>query len=275
MLSAPFRGWRAGVPPDSFDSQVCVLTGAAGGIGRELARELTGRGAKLVISGRRGNALSDLRTGLPAGSVAAAVAGDLRDEKVRAELAATASAAGATVLVNLSGANAFGMLERQTSDDIAELIETNLVAPMQLTRLLLPHLLAQQVASIVNVGSVLGEIGHPGYTAYCASKFGLRGFSEALRRELADTSVTVQYLGPRTTRTTMNDAAAVQMNEMLGNSVDEPAEVAKWIADAMAEGRLRGNFGWPERFFCRINALLPGVVDGAIAGKLAVVKRFA
>lgn len=275
MLSAPFRGWRAGVPPDSFDSQVCVLTGAAGGIGRELARELTGRGAKLVISGRRGNALSDLRTGLPAGSVAAAVAGDLRDEKVRAELAATASAAGATVLVNLSGANAFGMLERQTSDDIAELIETNLVAPMQLTRLLLPHLLAQQVASIVNVGSVLGEIGHPGYTAYCASKFGLRGFSEALRRELADTSVTVQYLGPRTTRTTMNDAAAVQMNEMLGNSVDEPAEVAKWIADAMAEGRLRGNFGWPEWFFCRINALLPGVVDGAIAGKLAVVKRFA
>ncbi|MCB1685367.1 MAG: SDR family oxidoreductase [Pseudomonadales bacterium] len=263
------------MPPDSFDSQVCVLTGAAGGIGRELARELTGRGAKLVISGRRGNALSDLRTGLPAGSVAAAVAGDLRDEKVRAELAATASAAGATVLVNLSGANAFGMLERQTSDDIAELIETNLVAPMQLTRLLLPHLLAQQVASIVNVGSVLGEIGHPGYTAYCASKFGLRGFSEALRRELADTSVTVQYLGPRTTRTTMNDAAAVQMNEMLGNSVDEPAEVAKWIADAMAEGRLRGNFGWPERFFCRINALLPGVVDGAIAGKLAVVKRFA
>lgn len=261
--------------PDHFESQICVLTGATGGIGRELARELASRGAKLVLNGRRAEVLSEMQAVLPADSVMAEVAGDLRDERVLAELVAKASACGATVLINLSGTNSFGMLERQALDDIAAVIETNLIAPIRLTRLLLPHLLAQRAASIVNVGSVLGEIGHPGYTTYCASKFGLRGFSEALRRELADTSVTVQYLGPRTTRTTMNDIAAVQMNETLGNSVDEPADVAKWIADAMADGRLRSNFGWPERLFCRVNALLPKVVDGAIAGKLAVVKRFA
>lgn len=261
--------------PDFFASRVCVLTGATGGIGAELARELTRRGAKLVLSGRRPAELSALQSALPEGSVAAVVVGDLRDEKTQAELAATAAAQGASALVNLSGTNNFGMLEQQTSNDIADLIGTNLIAPIQLTRLMLPQLLRQSAGAIVNVGSVLAEIGHPGYTSYCASKFGIRGFSEALRRELSDTPVAVYYFAPRSTRTAMNEAAAEQMNHALGNSVDEPADVAKWIADTMEAGRLRSTFGWPERFFCKLNALLPAVVDGALAGKLPVIKRFA
>ncbi len=145
---------------------------------------------------------------------------------------------------------------------------------MQLTRLCLPLLRAQPSALVVNVGSIYGSIGYPGYATYCASKFALRGFSEALRRELADTSVNVLYAAPRTTRTTMNSSAAQALNQALKVGVDDPQDVARAVLDAVQAERSELYLGWPEKLFVRLNGMLPGVVDRALRKQLPLIRRY-
>src|SRR5690606_22629139 len=103
-----------------------------------------------------------------------------------------------------AGVMDFSLFRQQDSQAITHTIQLNLLAQMLLTQSLLPLLEKPLEASLVFVGSTLGSIGHPGFTAYCASKFGLRGFAESLRRELADTAIQVHYLAPRATNTGLN-----------------------------------------------------------------------
>ena len=111
---------------------------------------------------------------------------------------------------------------------------------------------------------------------YCASKAGLRAFTEALRRELADTPLKVMYLAPRATQTTLNDERVVAMNKALGNAVDSPALVADAVTGMIVRGNQNQLFiGWPEKLFARLNQLLPGMVDGALGKQLETIKRFA
>ena len=96
-----------------------------------------------------------------------------------------------------AGVPSFGPLEPIASPaQMQQVLQTNLLAPMLLTQALLPHLRRLPRAQVICVGSALGRIGLPGFSVYGASKFGLRGFAEALRRELADTPVRVQYPRP-------------------------------------------------------------------------------
>jgi short-subunit dehydrogenase len=148
--------------------------------------------------------------------------------------------------------------------------------PLLLTHALLPALRKAGDARILNMGSTFGNIGYPGYAPYCASKAGLRAFTEALRRELADTLLKVMYLAPRATQTTLNDERVVAMNKALGNAVDSPALVADAVADMIVRGNKNQLFiGWPEKLFARLNQLLPGIVDGALRKQLETIKRFA
>jgi hypothetical protein len=101
---------------------------------------------------------------------------------------------------------------------------------------------------------VFGAIGFPGYVAYSTTKFALRGFTEALRRELAGSSVTVQYLAPRATRTPINSSAVERMNAELGVAMDPPERVARELAELLRTGRRSAVVGWPEKLFVRINA---------------------
>ena len=134
-------------------------------------------------------------------------AADLDDPAALAGAARCRRRAGsANVLVNNAGVPSFGRLESLGAEHIEQVLRTNLLAPMLLTQALLPSLRRQPRAQVIQVGSALGRIGLPGYSVYSASKFGLRGFAEALRRELRDSPVRVQYLGPRSTRTGFNDA---------------------------------------------------------------------
>jgi short-subunit dehydrogenase len=144
-----------------------------------------------------------------------------------------------------------------------------------LTRALLPHLSAQPRAIILNVGSTLGRIALPGFSVYAASKFGLRGFTEALRRELADTRVRVHYVAPRATRTGINTSAVERMNAELGVAMDPPELVARAVCDMLAGGRAEAVLGWPEKLFARLNGVLPRVVDGALRKQLPVIRRYA
>jgi short-subunit dehydrogenase len=150
----------------------------------------------------------------------------------------------------------------------------NLVATVQLTRALLPLLRQQRQALLVNVGSIYGSIGYAGYATYCASKFALRGFSEALRREVADTGVGVLYVAPRATRTSMNSAAGVALNSALKVSMDAPEQVAAEVLKAIVADRSELYLGWPEKFFVRLNGLWPGVVDKALRKQLPLIRQF-
>ncbi len=107
---------------------------------------------------------------------------------------------------------------------------------------------------IVNVGSIFGSIGFPCFASYSASKFALRGFSEALRRELADSGVTVTYVAPRFTRTGFNHGAVARMADALRMNQDEPETVARDVVDAIERDGRNRYFGWPEKFFVRINS---------------------
>lgn len=252
-----------------LDRACVVLTGAAGGIGAPTARALARAGAGLVLVGRQAPSLEALARsilrdgGSPATcmSVVADVTSAAGVEAVRR----AAEAAGANVLVNNAGLPGFGALLDQERDDIERVIATNLVAPMQLTRALLPWLRMCAEASVLNLGSVLGRLGLPGYSVYGASKFGLRGFSEALRRELADTAVRVQYLGPRTVATSFNGAGAEAYNRATAAGSDAPERVAAAVVQMLASGRAERFLGFPEQLAVRINGALPGALDGAFA----------
>ena len=128
---------------------------------------------------------------------------------------------------------------------------------------------------IVNIGSIFGSIGHPGFAAYCASKFGLKGFTEALQRELHGSSIRVLYLAPRATHTDLNSMAVTALNEALGNNVDSPEQVAKALMDILASKRRQQYLGWPENLFVRLNGLFPGLVHNALVRKLHIIRHHA
>lgn len=258
-----------------LEGAVCVITGASGGIGQALAAELANHGARLILAGRRDAALRSLAGGLPEGSVITVCPGDLTNTSDREALARLAEQHGVSALINASGVNCFGLLECQRDEDVEAMMAANLTAPIALTRRLLPHLQSRDEALVVNVGSAFDSIGFPGYVLYSASKFGLRGFSEALARELADGPVRVVHVAPRATATAMNPPEVTEMNRTLGNSEDPPAKVAARIVTAMRKDRRRSAIGLPERFFARINQTLPGLVDRALGRRLSVIKQFA
>jgi short-subunit dehydrogenase len=253
-----------------------LLTGATGGIGKAVAERLAGRGAALLLTARSEAALADAARELAGrGAKVETVAADLGTDEGIERVAAAAERFGADVLVNNAGMNVFGMLEQLGAADVRQILRTNLEGPVQLVHRLLPHLLTRRRAAVVNVGSSFGSIGFAGFTVYCASKFGLRGFTEALRRELADGPVRACYVAPRAVQTAFNPPEVVRMNRDLGNRADPPEAVAAAVEAAILKERRETYVGQPEGFFARLNGLLPGVVDGALRRKLAIIKRYA
>lgn len=251
-----------------------LITGASGGIGHALAARLCAEGAHLLLVARRVALPEALARQYP-GQVSV-VSADLGSREGRERVLAAARAfGGLNCVVNAAGINQFALLEDQDDAALESLVAINLTAMMQLTRLLLPLLRQAPDALLVNVGSTFGSIGFPGFAAYCASKFAVRGFSEALRRELADSRVKVLYIAPRATRTDMNAAPVVAMNVALKVAMDAPDTVAAQIAGALRREREELYLGWPEKLFARLNGLLPRLVDQALRKQLPVVKRFA
>ena len=252
-----------------------LLTGATGGLGEAIARELAAAGALLILTGRNKEKLQQLKQQLPGGPHKTAAV-DLHSSIERARLVQAVKDAGIDILINNAGVNHLQLFTDADEADIALQLEMNLLVPMQLTRALLPVLQAQPQALVINVGSILGSIGFAGSVAYSASKFGLRGFSEALRRELADSSVGVMYFAPRATATPINTDRMVQMNESLGTSVDKPDFVARQLLQCIARKRPHNHYlGWPEKLFVRLNGVLPSLVDKSLLKQLPVIKQFA
>lgn len=255
-----------------------LLTGAAGGIGIAIARELLRRGACVLLTGRHAARLQQLATELGEHRDRIEVyAADLATDGERASLVAFAShwRGGIDALINNAGINDLALLDTQDAAQIDRMLDTNLRAPVQLCRALLPQLRRATRADIVNVGSVFGNIGYPGYAVYSATKFAMRGFTEALHRELAGSTVHAHYLAPRATRTQMNAGAADRLNAELGSAVDDPAVVAQAVCRMLETAQPFAVLGWPEKLFARINAVMPRLVDGALIKQLPAIRRHA
>jgi short-subunit dehydrogenase len=252
-----------------------LLTGATGGIGRAVAKRLNAAGARLVLVARDGERLQRLGAEL-AGDKVTMVPTDLTTAEGRGRVIGASQAARVDVLVNCAGVNEFELLESQSDDAIRRLLDINLLSPMLLCRDLLPVLDDHENAQIVNIGSTFGNIGYPGFGAYCASKFGLRGFTEALRRELDGTGISVACVAPRATRTDLNSDAVIEMNNALGTAMDDPALVAEAVFTAIQKSASKDIYlGWPEKLFVRVNALFPRLVDSSLRKQLPVIRRFA
>ena len=255
-----------------------LVTGAAGGIGRELCAELAQRGVRLCMLARSRDSLAALHEQFPSGhGETLIVQADVTDRAARrAAVRAMFSAyGGIDVLVNLAGMLDFRLFSEADPDRITELLQVNLEAPMQLVREVLPSMLAQGSGSIVNIGSTFGSIAFPGFATYSASKFALRGFSQALRRELVHTDVTVTYVAPRAVRTAFNPPAVHSMAAEGMMHMDDAGWVARRIVRAIEREKDEVYLGAPERFFSRVNALLPRVVDRSLRRSMPRVAGFA
>ncbi|HSW21677.1 MAG TPA: SDR family oxidoreductase [Burkholderiaceae bacterium] len=249
------------------DGARVLFTGAGGGIGGVAVSTLLDAGAAVMLVGRSASRLSSQAHELAhthGSSRVAWHAADLLCSDAIGALAGAAASFDVNVVVHGAGVPSFGQLQSLATSDLQRVLHINLLAPMLLTQALLPHLRSLPRAQVLFVGSALGRLGLPGFSAYCASKFGLRGFAESLRRELGESTVRVQYLGPRSTRTAFNDAAVGAYNRATGTAMDDPQVVADALLRLLRDDTRAERFiGWPEKLAGRLNALVPTWLDAA------------
>ncbi|HUU74335.1 MAG TPA: SDR family oxidoreductase [Burkholderiales bacterium] len=257
-----------------LNEQRVILTGAAGGLGSILARMISKKGATLALVGTNAEALRKLAGEL---EHAHAVPGDLSNREGCEAVVdqAMSKIGGNDVLINLAGLMSFCTYEDEDIERVERLMHVNLIAPMILSRTVLPGMLAQGRGQIVNVGSMFGSIGFAYFSAYSASKFGLRGFSQALRRELVDTPIEVTYVSPRAVRTPLQSGPIMQMGAATKMNMDEPGPIAARMLNAIEAGKKETYFGFPEALFARINGVFPGVIDAGLVAQNRIARTFA
>jgi len=168
---------------------VVVVTGASSGIGRATGLAFADRGARVILAARRADALEELaRQCQAAGGQALAVSTDMTDEAAVTELArrAVERFGRIDIWVNNAGVYLLGLLEATPPEAFRRVLETNFFGYVNGARAVLPHFREQGHGVLINNASVYSHIAAPWLTAYVSSKFAVRGFSEALRHELAD-----------------------------------------------------------------------------------------
>jgi len=263
------------------EQMTVVLTGACGGIGQLLARQLAAAGASLFLCGGDEAALKalqvELRAKARAGQTIDARALNLTSDTELDEWLTSIeqSPRAVNVLVNNAGICKFEMFDKLSDRDIELMMTLNSIVPMKLTRRLLPQLKQQPAARVVNIASTFGAIGFPGYSVYSASKYAIRGFSQALERELSDTRVRIGCILPRATRTAINSDRVVEMNRRLNVAMDPPEQVAAAVLKFICSDRAELALGWPEKLLVRLNSVFPSLVGNAISKKLPLIKQYA
>jgi short-subunit dehydrogenase len=210
-----------------------LLSGATGGIGRAIAQALAGRGARVVLSSRKREALEELSGSLP-GEGHRAVVADLAERGAAERL--LADAGDVDVLVANAGLPASGRLESFSADEVERALRVNLEAPIRITRELLPALRERGAGHLVYVSSLAGKAANPRSSLYAATKFGLRGFALALREDLRGTDVGVSVVLPGFIRDAgMFADSGAKAPPGLGTS--SPEEVADGVVRAIVQNR--------------------------------------
>jgi short-subunit dehydrogenase len=237
-------------PPER---KTIALTGAAGGIGTLVADRL--RHSAYVIGVDR----------IPCPATDETILADLSTFEGLQLLSADLAGRRIDTLINLAGIQYFGPFEEQAPENLWAGYVINLIAPAMLSRAVLPAMAERGQGRIVNIGSVFGAIPFAHFVSYSSAKAGLKGLSEALRREYAGSGVAVTHIAPRAVRTPLNSAKVLAFAEATKMSMDAPEQVADRIVSAIASGSRDVVIGFPESLFVRINAIAPRLVDRALA----------
>jgi 3-oxoacyl-[acyl-carrier protein] reductase len=185
----------------SIENQVAIVTGAGRGIGRAVAMELGKMGARVVLSARSRSELEDAASAI--GANASVMPADVRKkEDVQRLFEHVSTALGPVdILVNAAGLGIFGPVVDFTDDDFETLIDTNLRGIFFMSRLVLPSMIERKRGHIINIASIAGKVGSANRAVYCASKFGVVGFTESLAEEVRQHGIRVSVICPGSTDT--------------------------------------------------------------------------
>jgi 3-oxoacyl-[acyl-carrier protein] reductase len=200
----------------TFDlsGRTALVTGASGGIGSAIARQLHGQGARVVLSGRRRDALDELAAAL--GDRVATLPGDLAEADAPDRLIKAIETGGALdILVNNAGLTRDNLALRLKDEDWQTVLEVNLTAGFRLTRSALRGMIKRRFGRIVNITSVVAVTGNPGQANYAAAKAGMIGMSKALAAEVAGRGITVNCVAPGFIETPMTDALGAEQRARL------------------------------------------------------------
>ncbi len=218
----------------SLKDQVAVVTGAGRGIGRAVALELAAAGAKTVLVARSRDQLEKVAEEIrEAGGEAVVVPTDVSDPE---QVNALAKETGAVqILVNNAGVTRDTLLMRMKESDWDTVITVNLKSAYLCTKAFSRGMLKQRNGRIINITSVIGQIGNAGQSNYAASKAGLIGFTQSIARELASRNVTVNAVAPGYIATDMTDALPDEVKDKVLAQIPlgrmgQPEEVAKMVA---------------------------------------------
>lgn len=205
-----------------LSDKVAIVTGASRGIGRAIALALASQGAKVVASARNGEALADLAEEIKAqGGDALAVVGDvaLEDDANNLVKQAVEAYGQVDVFINNAGITRDGLLLRMKNDDWDAVLDTNLKGAFLCTRAVAKVMSKQRSGRIINISSVVGEMGNAGQANYCASKAGLLGLTKSVARELARRNVTVNAITPGFITTEMTEDMTEKAQEAMTEQI--------------------------------------------------------
>ncbi len=254
-----------------YSGKVCVVTGAASGIGRAMAIDLANQGAILALSDVNEAGLNETRE----------LIGDKGSNQIRVDVLDVADAdavsayaetvkeslGDADYVMNIAGLTRIGTFEETSLESFEKVMDVNFWGVVRMSKAFLPQLVATKGA-LVNISSVFGLIGFEGQSHYCASKFAVRGFSETIAAELEEKGVRVVSVHPGGVAT--NIARNAQVDKMpdgqekgdFEQRFDEvakttPADAAQTILNGAAAGKRRVLIGGDARFISFVQRLFP------------------
>jgi len=262
------------------DPPVLIVTGASSGIGAAVGKQFAHQGYRVVLAARRIERLESLADEIEAvGGQALVVQTDLfQFEDIQNLVAATISQYGQVdVLVNNAGFGRLKWLEQLDPDkDIQAQLQINLTATILVAREVLPHMIERQSGHIINMASLGGFVATPTYTTYSASKFGVRGFTEALRREVGVYGIHVTGVYPGGVRTEFKEHTGTDRKTGRTTPASlrlEPEEVAQAILKVIKHPRRTVILPWQMRFVVWANSHFPGIVDWIIENRFTRLER--
>jgi short-subunit dehydrogenase len=244
-----------------------LITGASAGVGRALAIQLAPLGTQLLLVARREQALLELAHELTALGAASAdfVAGDITESAVREQAARWMDDnwGGLDVLVNNAGVSAQGRFAAGHEETLRRILEVNFFAAVELTGLVAALLRESPDSVVVNVCSILGHRGVPHNNEYCASKFALRGWSEAVRPEFSKAGVDVLLVSPGTIATEFFDHLIAKTDATPWGKQRgiPPKKVAEQIVRALQRRKPEIYPNWRGHLFVLLNRFFPRLVD--------------
>ncbi len=255
-----------------FESKLCVITGAGSGIGRALALDLAARGAALALCDIDAAGLEETKRliGDPPTNRIRFDHLDVADAAAIANYAETirASLGAADYLFNVAGLTRIGSFEASPLSSFEQIMDVNFWGVVRMAKAFLPQLIETK-GGLVNISSLFGLIGYPGQTHYCASKFAVRGFSEALSAELKDQGVAVTSVHPGGVATNIVRNATVDvLPDTLGDrreaedsfdkaAITSAAKAAAIILNGAAKKKRRVIVGRDAKFISFVQRLFP------------------